>query len=479
MLELEESIDYKLTWSYYNGNNFLVNYRERAGMALLEKELEILSIKEILNKPLVLPAYQRPYRWSLQSTSTLFMDTYRAFENKDAEYRLGTVILHKERLNKEKTKDEKDQYQYNIVDGQQRLTTLTILLYILGDKEQCILEQEYSELSTNTIIKNYRALSQRVKELNSEEEKDYKNYLLNNCKMVQIVTDNEQEAFQFFDSQNTRGRELDPHDILKSYHLREMDYESEELKLSVIQQWENIDAAIFQSLFSYYLYPLTQWYRMRNGLNYSTKKIDAFKGIKGNNEYNYSRYHIASQLYVEKFNKSGHSELLSTVKLNQFQLTQPLIAGKRFFYYTIHYKNLLLEIRDKMERFHRSYEGSLSKRGVGDYYIKIMYEGVVLFFADRFGIDSLTDAIFMHLYTWSYSLRITMYAVYQEGINKYAKGEHYRINKGVDMFTIISELHDPKDLTLVSLQQPKLNSTNYQEIYNLLCEWNGWEKDEE
>ena len=44
-------------------------------MALIDKELKILSITNILNKPLVLPAYQRPYRWSLQSTSTLFMDT--------------------------------------------------------------------------------------------------------------------------------------------------------------------------------------------------------------------------------------------------------------------------------------------------------------------------------------------------------------------------------------------------------------------
>ena len=67
-------------------------------MALIDKELKILSIKEILKKSLTLPAYQRPYRWSLQSTITLFMDTYRAFENNDAEYRLGTVILHKERI---------------------------------------------------------------------------------------------------------------------------------------------------------------------------------------------------------------------------------------------------------------------------------------------------------------------------------------------------------------------------------------------
>lgn len=443
-------------------------------MALIDKELKILSIKKILNKSLILPAYQRPYRWSLQSTNTLFIDTYRAFENNDVEYRLGTVILHREEI-----EGGKKEPKYNIVDGQQRLTTLAILLYILGDEDQNMLEEEYSKLSTNAIIENYRTLLQRVKELKPEEKKDYKTYLLNNCKMVQIVTDEEQEAFQFFDSQNTRGRQLDPHDILKSYHLREMNHEPEELKLSVIQQWENIDAAVFQSLFTYYLYPLTQWYRSRNGLNYSTKKIDAFKGIKGNNEYNYSSYHIASQIYVEQFNKNGHSELLSITELNQFQLTQPLIAGKRFFYYTIHYKSLLRKIRDRMERFHRSHEGSLPESGAGDYYIKMMYEGVLLFFVDRFGIDCLTDAVFMHLYTWCYSLRVVMYAVYQETINKYAKGEHDRVNEGIEMFMIISEMNDPEELLLISLKQPNLNRSHYQEIYDLLCKWNGWAKNEE
>jgi hypothetical protein len=39
---------------------------------------------------------------------------------------------------------------------------------------------------------------------------------------VIINVDKVEEAFQLFDSQNTRGKELDPHDLLKAYHLREM-----------------------------------------------------------------------------------------------------------------------------------------------------------------------------------------------------------------------------------------------------------------
>lgn len=441
-------------------------------MALLEKELKILPIKKILAKNLTLPAYQRPYRWSTKSTNTLFIDTYRAFENQDTEYRLGTVILHKDAETK----------QYNIVDGQQRLTTLAILLYVLGDSDQNILNEKYSELSKQAIVRNHQSLAQRVKELSSadNEPKDYKDYLLNSCRMVQIVTDDEQEAFQFFDSQNTRGRELDPHDILKSYHLREMNHESDEVKLKIIQEWENMEVEILQDLFSYFLFPLTQWYRKRDGLNYSTKKIDSFKGIRANSPYNYSIYHKASQLYAEQFNESGNHELFLSSKLNQFQLTQPLIAGKRFFYYTMHYQKLLVQVRERISRFHNS-EGvtlSIPMSGVGDYYIETMYEGVLLFFADRFGIESLSNTILGYLYTWSYSLRVKMYAVYQETVNKYARGEHDKMNEGLDMFARISELQAPEELTLIVLEKPGLNRKTYETIYDQLYNWNGWSKNE-
>ena len=132
-----------------------------------------------------------------------------------------------------------------------------------------------------------------------------KNYLFEHCSVVQIVTDSEQEAFQFFDSQNSRGKELDPHDLLKSYHLREMDDEEEDQKIRIINQWENVNQDDLKDLFKIYLYPLTQWYKGKSGLGYSSSKIDVFKGIKTTNVFNYAIYHKASNLFVEQFNANG------------------------------------------------------------------------------------------------------------------------------------------------------------------------------
>ena len=433
-------------------------------MALIHDELKITTIKELFTMDLTLPSYQRPYSWSVKSTNTLFIDTYEAFKDGTSEYRIGSVILHKASTGK-----------YNIVDGQQRLTTLSILLYCLGDDNQSMLKEKYGKLSNDNIVTNFGVLYRRTNELLINERQKYKDYLLNQCTTVQIVTDSEQEAFQFFDSQNSRGKDLAPHDLLKSYHLREMNSEVENLKVKIINRWENVNQDDLDDLFKNYLYPLTQWYRRKNGLGYSSSKIDSFKGIKGVNIYNYSVYHKASNLYVEQFNANGSNELLASKSLNQFQLTQPLIAGRRFFYYTLHYGKLLENIQKQINRFHK--EDEIPSRRSGDIYIKQLYECSLVFFADRFGLESLTQSVMQLLYSWSYSLRLTMHSVYPQTINKYSIGQHERLNYGIDLFTTISEMTDPEELKLLTLNQPSIENNNkekYKAVYELLYEWNRW-----
>lgn len=101
-------------------------------MALLQDELKIKKIHELLKMKLALPSYQRPYSWSVKSTNTLFLDTFNAYQEGVQEYRIGSVILHK------------DNGRYNVVDGQQRLTTLSILLYCLGYEDLGLLREKYN-----------------------------------------------------------------------------------------------------------------------------------------------------------------------------------------------------------------------------------------------------------------------------------------------------------------------------------------------
>ena len=439
--------------------------KEGSILMLIQDELKIISVNELMKIELKIPEYQRPYRWSSSSTNTLFSDTFEAFKSRIDEYRLGTVILHK----------TMNPITYNLVDGQQRTTTLSILLYVLGERSQKLLSENYKPSSSDAIYNNYKLLQKRVNELSEEEKSKYKDYLEKHCTVVKIVTDSEQEAFQFFDSQNSRGKALKPHDLLKAYHLREMARDSEQVKIRLISDWEDTNQNALEDLFRNYLYPVISWVKNRDGLHYSSDKIQYFKGIKQSNTFNYSIYHKASNIFIEQFNTSGSSELLSSGELNQFQLTQPIIAGKRFFAWTLHYSVLLGQVKSKIDSYHTKEE--VPGKRTGDIYIKQLYEATLLFYADRFGYETIDESVMHQLYTWCYSLRLRMKAIYPQTINKYAIGQHDRINLGRDVFSIMSEMNDPQELKSIFLERVEesdLQSNSYKAIYELIKQWNGW-----
>ncbi|MCW7555094.1 DUF262 domain-containing protein [Endozoicomonas gorgoniicola] len=95
----------------------------------------VFSVKALLEKQLSVPDYQRPYKWQPKHVNQL-LDDVILHRNKSS-YRLGTVVLHQDDDNK----------QLNIVDGQQRLLTLTLLCTLLDKGKNfrpVLLEQTFS-----------------------------------------------------------------------------------------------------------------------------------------------------------------------------------------------------------------------------------------------------------------------------------------------------------------------------------------------
>ncbi len=419
-------------------------------MALKTDELQIVCVKDLVELNLKIPNYQRPYKWSKNSALTLFNDLYEAYINGLDEYRIGTVILHL------------SGNEYHIVDGQQRITTIGIFLSKMQKKPIVneIANLEYNSLSFSAIQENARIISSKLNELDETTRTKFENYILEKCSLVKIVIEDNknesdaiQEAFQFFDSQNTRGKSLEPHDLLKSYHLREMNRDTEEEKVRIVNKWESINQQQLSKMFEVYLYPLVQWYRYKSGYGYTSKNISTFKGVKIDNLYNYALYHKAANLFVEQINATKISELMSSDPLNQFQLTQPIISGKRFFAYVNHYIDLCEKVEKKIKNLFA--EDERPTRRSGDIYVYQMFVCVAMFFADKFGVEHLSDAILYKLYFWSYCLRIEMQAVYQQTINRYAMGHH---NRGIDinMFAYINDLNEPSEMDLLTFDDYKL-----------------------
>ncbi|MDY6420937.1 MAG: DUF262 domain-containing protein, partial [Succinivibrio dextrinosolvens] len=88
------------------------------------------NLLDVLELNLKLPEYQRPYKWEEKNVNELFIDLNSVIEKinqyKEYKYRLGSVILFQ--TNNPKTNNP----EYEIVDGQQRLTTLMLIIGCLN-----------------------------------------------------------------------------------------------------------------------------------------------------------------------------------------------------------------------------------------------------------------------------------------------------------------------------------------------------------
>ena len=203
-------------------------------LLLLDRITDVKDGDSITGIDLIIPDYQRPYKWTAKNTLQLLDDILDAKNENKETYRVGTLILHQ---NGEST--------YSIVDGQQRTITFALLLKALDKDSQIkFLEQTLADNPNNisNIPNNFHAFERRINNIADEKDrKTFLDYIKNNCELIVVITDNLSEAFQFFDSQNARGKKLYPHDLLKAYHLREMnDFDLTETE-KVVKDWEDLN----------------------------------------------------------------------------------------------------------------------------------------------------------------------------------------------------------------------------------------------
>ena len=207
---------------------------------------EIMSVSDLLSLDLRVPAYQRPYRWSTKSVADLLGDMNMAMgetiDHHGLRYRIGSVILH------ENVADG----CYDIVDGQQRLLSLTLLMLCLdGEARFPLLER--SRFSSRETLRNLRANYAFMLDWIGYQPADWlsraREALSRTFEAVVIIVGDIEEAFQLFDSQNTRGRALDPHDLLKAYHLRAMRNLPYEMR-HVVTRWEEFSSDEVREMFA-------------------------------------------------------------------------------------------------------------------------------------------------------------------------------------------------------------------------------------
>src|SRR5690606_32020055 len=180
-----------------------------------EAKQEIKKLSEILElSNLTIPPYQRPYKWKAENVTQLLDDIFEHIITKEKKYRIGSLIVHDD----VKKDNGEGARKLNIVDGQQRLTTISILLFHLKYENVLLLTQNYKhKISKDNITYNSRLIQNWLKKISDIE--NFKNQLLEKSEFVLFTVYDQDEAFQLFDSQNARGKSLEPYDLLKAFHL--------------------------------------------------------------------------------------------------------------------------------------------------------------------------------------------------------------------------------------------------------------------
>lgn len=383
-----------------------------------DEKAKILKIKDVFDLKLSIPDYQRPYKWTVKNVQQLLEDLSEHFSQNQKSYRIGTLITHKN--------DECS----DIVDGQQRITTLFLLLKYLDcnfGKEVGLIYKH--SISSNNIIKNYNFINEFISD-SSLNKYDFYKYILDKCEMVCIELIDLDEAFQFFDSQNSRGKALQAYDLLKAFHLRSISNDNKE-QLEYVEKWENsIISTRFNKngdlyfIINLILFRLRRWLHYQNGFHFTTDDLDVFKGVDDSMNYPYLTSIKATQYLYKMANLNPFIYNREFIE-NPFFISQTIINGSLFFSYVEHYIKLydclfnpnngrlkrtkVLDTNVLDFIYYNNYERT------GDTYVRNLFQAIVIYYYDKFGDNHLDTAV-IKILKWSYRIRMEKFSVRVETI---------------------------------------------------------------
>ena len=265
----------------------------------------------------VIPEYQRPYTWGVEHAVQLLVDLQEALERDlDEPYFLGSIVLVKDAQSP----------RAEVIDGQQRLVTLTLLLAVLRDivedpglckdihkhvekpavewerklaKPRLTLRrrdidffyqyvqksdatEDVVQLSNNVAVTeaqqairdNVKALREQLFDWSGGDLVNLYKMLRDRTMLVVVSTPDLNSAYRIFNVMNARGLPLLPSDIFKSQVIGEI---SESSRREYADRWENLEQELgreeFGTLFSYIYAILSRGYATRNLLSEFPEQI--------------------------------------------------------------------------------------------------------------------------------------------------------------------------------------------------------------
>ncbi len=230
----------------------------------MSNTIDLWEINKLINKKFYIPTYQRGYRWDVQQVEDLLNDLYE-FKNtantSAGEFYCLQPIVVKKRGD-----------QYDVIDGQQRLTTILIILKYLNQRRTYSIDyatrpgseaflDEISDRAKEEIVgKNIDFFFMKTAfvtvenwfERMIEEHEEYSletemtTYLLRHCKVIWYEVDGDVVAENIFIRLNIGKIPLTNAELIKALLLRESNYSEEERvtylrQMEIASEWDMIE----------------------------------------------------------------------------------------------------------------------------------------------------------------------------------------------------------------------------------------------
>jgi hypothetical protein len=194
-----------------------------------------LSVNRLLNEDsYAIPLYQRNFSWTYDEIEQLLNDVADAFQENRDNYYIGTLVVN--------LVVHKEKKLFKIIDGQQRTTALNLIALALKHEfgfdrlkavnlkfparkksnkniQKLFTKQKISEDDENELTRGYRHAYDALKKMLEErqfESESFFNYLFDNVIIFRSILPNDLDLNLYFERFNSRGEQLEAHEILKA-----------------------------------------------------------------------------------------------------------------------------------------------------------------------------------------------------------------------------------------------------------------------
>ncbi|WP_282776310.1 DUF262 domain-containing protein [Phaeodactylibacter xiamenensis] len=342
-----------------------------------------------------IPEYQRAYRWGPKQLKELADDLVSYFRESSQSdipsYYLGSIILQRE-----------GQY-LNIIDGQQRLISTLLINYYF--RQTWVFDLPIGAPRSQVQIRsNYSWLKDNL------PSKENFSFDLEKINVTFVITRSIDEAYTFFETQNTGGVRLSGADIIKAFHLREIDEKEQKNRIKYAKKWESFDDAHIE-----FVSTLLGKGRYWNTLSWRPFPLRRHKNREKEAKVDeFARQTRSDFSEAPSFVPAAYMETDGAFLIRSFSwlkaLRQPLYKGKHTLDYTLDYTQVYVRLFKKEQddevdtRFY-TFRNKVLNGAHGTHYLLELFKLFALVYVSKFGVSRFYE-FSLWAFRFCYSKRV-------------------------------------------------------------------------